>query len=98
MAPAGTSSQAHPIAIVSLVFGIPSLTLGCCCWLHIPLGLTAVVTVGFGIHFGNQGRGGKGMPIAGLVMGIIALIAYTILANIGVAAQLADMPDDPFNQ
>ena len=36
--------------------------------------------------------------IAGLVMGIIALIAYTILANIGVAAQLADMPDGPFNQ
>ena len=92
------SNQNHPVAVVSLVFGILSLTLGCCCWLHIPLGLTAVVTGGFGIHFGNQGRGGKGMAIAGLIMGIISLIVYTILAIIGVAAQFANMPNGPFNQ
>ena len=72
--------------------------MGCCCWLHIPLGLTAVVTGGFGIHFANQGRGGKGLAIAGLVMGIIALIGYTIQAIIGIAVQLADMPNGPFNQ
>jgi len=96
--PGAASNQAHPVAIVSLVFGILSLTLGCCCWLHIPLGLTAVVTGGFGIHFGNQGRGGKGMAIAGLIMGLISLIAYTVLAIIGVAAQFANMPNGPFNQ
>lgn len=98
MTPGGTSNQAHPVSIVSLIFGILSLTMGCCCWLHIPLGITAVVTGGFGIHFGNQGRGGKGMAIAGLVMGIIALIGYTIMAIIGIAFQLADMPNGPFNQ
>ena len=98
IAPGGASNQAHPVSIVSLIFGILSLTMGCCCWLHIPLGLTAVVTGGFGIHFGNQGRGGKGMAIAGLIMGIIALIGYTILGIIGIAVQLADMPNGPFNQ
>ncbi|HBV66241.1 MAG TPA: hypothetical protein DEF45_24825 [Rhodopirellula sp.] len=98
VAPGAASNQNHPVAVVSLVFGILSLTLGCCCWLHIPLGLTAVVTGGFGIHFGNQGRGGKGMAIAGLIMGIISLIVYTILAIIGVAAQFANMPNGPFNQ
>ena len=56
------------------------------------------MTGGFGIHFGNQGRGGKGMAIAGLIMGIIALIGYTILGIIGIAVQLADMPNGPFNQ
>lgn len=98
LAPVTATNQAHPVAIVSLVFGILSLTLGCCCWLHIPLGLTAVVTGGFGVHFGNQGRGGKGMAIAGLIMGIISLVLYTILAIIGVAAQFANMPNGPFNQ
>ncbi len=98
MAPVGASSQTHPVSIVSLIFGILSLTLGCCCWLHIPLGLTAVVTGGFGIHFGNQGNGGKGMAIAGLIMGIISLIVYTILALIGVAAQFANIPNGAFNQ
>ena len=38
------------------------------------------------------------MAIAGLVMGIIALIGYTIMAIIGIAFQLADMPNGPFNQ
>ena len=98
LVPGAASNQTHPVAIVSLVFGILSLTLGCCCWLHIPLGLTAVVTGGFGIHFGNQGRGGKGMSIAGLIMGIISLLIYTVLAFIGVAAQFANMPNGPFNQ
>jgi len=62
-----------------------SLTMGCCCWLHIPLGIGAAITGGFGISMAKQGSGGKGMAIAGLVMGIIALIIYTILAIVGIA-------------
>jgi hypothetical protein len=38
------------------------------------------------------------MAIAGLIMGIISLVMYTILAIIGVAAQFANMPNGPFNQ
>jgi len=79
------SGQVHPVAIVSLVLGIMSLTMGCCCWLHIPLGIGAAITGGFGISMAKQGSGGKGMAIAGLVMGIIALIIYTILAIVGIA-------------
>jgi len=77
-----------PVAIISLVLGILSLTMGCCCWLHIPLGIGAVVTGGFGISFAKQGRGGKGLAIAGLVCGLIALIGYTTLLLIGVAMNL----------
>lgn len=98
VAPTAASNQAHPVSIVSLVFGILSLTLGCCCWLHIPLGITAAVTGGFGIHFANQGRGGKGMAISGLIMGIIALVLYTIIAILGIAFNIANMPNGTFNQ
>ena len=55
--PLGRIKPSPPVSIVSMILGILSLTMGCCCWLHIPFGLTGVVTGGFGIHFANQGRG-----------------------------------------
>ena len=38
------------------------------------------------------------MAIAGLIMGIIALVLYTIIAILGIAFNIANMPNGPFNQ
>lgn len=70
--------QTNALAIVSLVFGILSLTMGCCCLLYIPLGLVAVICGILGIANAEQ-SGGKGMAIAGLVCGGLALVGYTLI-------------------
>lgn len=85
------SGKVHPVAIVSLVLGVLAWTIGCCCWLHVPLGLAAAITGGIGLHFANQGSGGKGMSIAGLVLGVAALIVLTILGIVGFALNLQEM-------
>lgn len=94
--PSQPSYQAKPqggsnaLAIVALVFGILSLTVGCCCWTHIPFGLTAVICGALGMKKASETGTGKGMALAGLICGGIALVLYTILALIGIAANFAD--------
>jgi hypothetical protein len=53
--------------------------------------LAAAITGGIGLHFANQGSGGKGMSIAGLVLGVAALIVLTILGIVGFALNLQEM-------
>jgi hypothetical protein len=92
--------QASGLAIASLVTGILALIAalpGCCCTplflLSGVLGLVAVVTRFFGLQECNRGeKTGKGMAIAGLVCGGIAIVLsvlLTILTLIGVMAQIA---------
>ena len=80
------NSGAHSLAISSLTLGILSLTIGWCCWLNVPLGLAAVVTGGYGLRDASRGRGGKGMSVAGLAMGILSLIFWTAIAVWGIVA------------
>ena len=93
------SQGTNTLAIVSLVLGVCSFTIGCCCWLHIPLGLGAAITGYLGMQKANEGLGGKGMAIAGMVMGIASLVLLTALGILGVAMNLGGMQfQQQFNQ
>ena len=80
--------QTNAFAIVALVFGILSLTIGCCCWTHIPFGLTAVICGFLGMNKAKETGTGNGMALAGVICGGIALVLYTILAIVGLIFNL----------
>jgi hypothetical protein len=80
--------QTNALAIVALVFGILSLTIGCCCWTHIPFGLTAVICGFLGMNKAKETGTGNGMALAGVICGGIALVLYTILAIVGLIFNL----------
>lgn len=78
--------QAKPSAalgIASMILGICSLVLSCCVP-YLPFFLALVAVVLGGICIAKK-MGGKGMAIAGLVCGIIALIP-SLIVLIGGAA------------
>lgn len=92
--------QVSGLGIASLVTGIIALLSalpGCCCAplfvLSGILGLVAVVLGFFGLQECNRGeKSGKGMAIAGLVCGGIAIVLsvlLTVLSMLGFMAQMA---------
>lgn len=74
------------LALASLILGICSLTIGCCCWLHVPLGLAGVICGFLGLNKAKETGVGKGMALAGIICSAIALVLMTILGVVGVVA------------
>jgi hypothetical protein len=72
----------NPIALVSLVSGILSLTGmfmgGIFTSLLLPVAIVAIVTGGVGLHYANKGGGGKGMATSGLIFGIFYLVLMVL--------------------
>jgi uncharacterized protein DUF4190 len=71
------NAQPHPMAIASLICGIIAVVFGLVCSFPVP-GLLAVI---FGFVATSQlrrtpGRPGKGMAIAGIIMGAINLVFF----------------------
>jgi hypothetical protein len=83
------TSVAAVISLVSgLVFCIPGLT-----------GLIAVITGIVGIATtGNPAVKGRGMAIAGLILGILSLVGWGAIAVVGVSAYQKARPQQTFAQ
>jgi len=71
------------LGIASLILGILSVILGCCMWkIGIPCAIMAIVLAAVSM---NKNMGGKGLAIAGLVLGIVSLVLVGITVAFGVA-------------
>jgi hypothetical protein len=91
--PPAPATKTNVLSIVSLIVGIVGL-LGVCVAIFIPvagpicdglLAIAALVTGFLGMsQTGKTGEKGKGMAIAGLIMGILALLSACLL-GIGTA-------------
>ncbi len=74
-----------------------SVTIGCCCWLHVPLGIGAAVTGFIGMQQCKQNNeGGYGMAMAGMIIGLVALVLLTLLGILGFAFNIANMQNQQF--
>ena len=78
--------QSEPMAIASLATGVGGLVLSMCC-IGLPLSLVAI---GLGIaalsRIKPEGPRGKGMAIAGIVLGVLGPLLYVGLQLVGFAA------------
>ena len=75
--------ESKGLSIASMVLGIVSLVFFCIIYLSIPCAILALI---FGF-VGNK-KGGKGMAITGIILGIIAL-GLDVLAIAGIATLIS---------
>ena len=89
-------SPNQTLAVVSLCLGIGSLTIGWCCYLGLLLGPAALITGGIGlaqIKKDPSSNGGRGMAIAGMIMGGVCIILYVFFIILyGAALFLGNLP------
>lgn len=81
MTPALMSFQNKTLPTVSLVLGIAGAVLFCC-YGGIPFGIAALVTGYLGLNNANRDAqlfGGRGMAIAGMILGGLALAGNILL-------------------
>ena len=84
-------SQPNPAAIASLALGIFSMTIGLCCYLGFATGPIAII---LGIIAMTQMKedpsqsAGRGMAIAGIATGALALGLIVLLFILGVAGSV----------
>ena len=95
-APAMPGAPAVPVktnglAVASLVLGILSLLLFFTVVPPFILGILAVVFGAIGISRANQGAGGKGMAVAGLVCGALGVVVAILF--IALFVSVANDPD-----
>lgn len=75
-------SQDMTLAIVSLSFGLASITIGWCCSMGLLFSPIALVTGGIALYFNRndpEKYGGKGFAIAGVATSSIFLVLYILL-------------------
>lgn len=81
----GRPTARNGLAITSMVLGILGLVT---CWLTFPgiiLGILAIIFGGIGIARGRSDRvSNKGMAIAGLITGLIAVIVGSVLLVLAI--------------
>jgi hypothetical protein len=71
------------LAVTSLVFGIVSFPLLCCCHLNVPASLLGIVFGAIAMYKPN----GRGLAITGLVLSILSLVIYGGLFAFGLGLQ-----------
>ena len=83
--PAYASQPQKSLAVLSMVLGIVSITIGWCCYFGV---LTSPVSIGLGIFSLFQIKnnptqyGGKGMAIAGIVLGALYFVFVALIVLI----------------
>lgn len=83
-------SQNQTLPTISLILGIFGLLL-ICCYGGIPFGLAALVTGYIGMNNANNDPvqyGGKGLAIAGLVLGGISFVLNVLFIILGIFGSL----------
>lgn len=81
------------LAITSMVLGIIGLVFVCVIYITIPCSVLAIIFGWIAISQSKTGRaGGKGMAIAGLVCGLVAMSVYLIIfLFVAAALQQVDL-------
>lgn len=76
------SSPNQTLAVVALILGISSLTVGWCCYIGLLLAPAALITGVLAKSRADkepQLYGGRGMAIGGIIMGAVSLAIYVLL-------------------
>jgi hypothetical protein len=83
--PSRASNGGSGLAVASLVLGILSLPMACCCGLFsLPCTIGATITGAIALKRPE----GKGMAIAGLILGIAGLALSVVMVVIGIGMNL----------
>ncbi|GIH11680.1 hypothetical protein Rhe02_97470 [Rhizocola hellebori] len=92
--PAATGTNG--LSLASMITGIVSVILGCCCpFLGIPAAGTAMVLGFLGLkQTRERGQSGRGMAIAGIATGGVGLLIGIVMAILGATDAMTGWMDD----
>jgi len=94
---ASTQPQNHPLAIIGFILSLISVSLGLCCCYGLPFNLVGITLSAVGL---SQIRrqparySGRGLALAGLILGIVSLLLGAALLILGVALSWEDIQRD----
>jgi hypothetical protein len=75
------------LATASMVVGICSIPLVCCCYLGIPVGIVAIILGAIGLSRANQLNGlNRSYAIAGMATGAAPIVLSIVILIISIAS------------
>lgn len=92
--PIPTAPRNNPMAVAGMIMGIISVTVAICCCYGLPFNVLAIIfsLVGLSqIKADPYNQRGRGMAIAGLVLGIVSLLLAAVVLAFGLAMGSADL-------
>lgn len=87
-----TNSEKKGFNITSMILGIVSIVFLCVWYISLPCSIMAIIFSIAGKHYG-----GRGMGVAGLVLGIIALVLLVVIVVLAITAGTAFLNSFDFN-
>lgn len=87
----------NPFALTGFILSLVSLTFGLCCCYGLPFSVTGIIFSAVGlvqIRKQPERFSGRGLAIAGIVLGIISLVLVSILMILGVALNWQEIKKD----
>lgn len=85
----GVPPRTNPMAVLGLIMGLFSLTLGCCCCYGFPFNFLGIIFCAMGlsqIHRHPNRESGKGLAIAGLIMCVLSFVLTALAFLWGLTA------------
>lgn len=91
----GPQGSSNGLAVGALVCGVLAIPTTCCCSIgSMPLGIAAAVMGGVALSKAKAQPevygGGKGMAVAGLVCGLLAVLFSIVMLALGMGQALID--------
>ena len=89
-----TGPKTNQFALVGLILGILSVTLGLCCCDGIPFSLPGLVVSIIGLRqvkADPSRHSGKGLAIAGLILCILSILLFAVVMILGFAVNWDDI-------
>jgi hypothetical protein len=84
----------NPLAIIGFILSIVSLTFGLCCCYGLPFSIPGIVCSGIALAQIRKQPGrysGRGLAMAGVIVGIVSLLVAALLLVLGVALSWDDI-------
>jgi hypothetical protein len=90
----GSTPQVNPLAITGFILSLIALTVGLCCCYGLPFNVAGIVFSAIGlVQIKNHPErySGRGLALAGLIIGIASILIGVVLLILGVALSWSDI-------
>ena len=90
--PGSTAPAMNVVGLIGFILSLSSLPMLCCCY-GLPLNIAGIVCSAIGlvqIRNAPERHGGRGLAIAGLIVGIVSVLLGIVVLIAGVAMTMGD--------
>jgi hypothetical protein len=92
-----SAPQNNPFALIGFILSLLSITVALCCCYGVPFNLIGITLSSIGLAQIRRSPGqysGRGLALAGIILGCVSLVLGIVLLILGVAFNWADISRD----